>query len=859
METRHSFQCLVAICFHSVIILSITEAKQCGNGFYHVSNRTCIDDNECGDTQSISNARCGANTECHNTFGSFYCTCRKGYITQAGNANFTTMTNCHENNECYQKPPVCGENALCYNTLGSFYCLCMKGFITSSGLTNFTDGNAGCIDINECETNPCGLNATCTNKFGGFECTCDDGLVSTTGERTFTDKTKTQCRDINECSDQPDACGHNASCENTRGSFNCTCHRGFVATNGRHTFNNKTATQCKADLCLFRICGPNTECRHKAGRFYCECSEGFSSASGGTRVTMRAPCVDDNECLDAVKVCGPHSSCNNTVGSFSCTCDEGFVSANGEPSYTNKSETHCQDLASVVPKTSSLEDINLFADRSFASLSKIQNRNSTEYHMLISNFLELMEKYTIQAARNLQHKELKHFTTSDLEVVIQAIRNNTIPKDGRVKLATAKNSMVIGWNTVAGKESFDVAAAALISYKQLDSIMGASLSDDGSKETELDLISEVVTAAVTNTDTESLDEPVNLTFENNKYHNGTVKCVYWDSLANAWSVRGCKVDSTNRTYTMCSCTHLSSFAVLMALHKIKESDSYKLHVITTVGITLSLICLFVSILTFILCRSIKSVRTTIHTHLCVSLFLAELLFLIGISRTANKTGCALIAGFLHYLFLACFAWMLLEGVQLYLMVVKVFNAKSLRSKYMLLFGYGFPLVVVGIAAVAYSRGYGTDKYCWLDLNSGFVWAFLAPVCIIILVNAGFFIITVWRLVDKFSSLNPDMNELKKIRAFTFTAIAQLCLLGCTWVFGMLHFQEGTIAMAYIFTIVNSLQGAFIFILHCLFNKQVRDEYIKFFISVCHMKKASKYSEFSTSSTQGLKSTRETGM
>ncbi|GCB71087.1 hypothetical protein scyTo_0010927 [Scyliorhinus torazame] len=763
METRHSFQCLVAICFHSVIILSITEAKQCGNGFYRVSNRTCIDDNECGDTQSISNARCGANTECHNTFGSFYCTCRKGYITQAGNANFTTMTNCH--------------------------------------------------DINECETNPCGLNATCTNKFGGFECTCDDGLVSTTGERTFTDKTKTQCRDINECSDQPDACGHNASCENTRGSFNCTCHRGFVATNGRHTFNNKTATQCK----------------------------------------------DDNECLDAVKVCGPHSSCNNTVGSFSCTCDEGFVSANGEPSYTSKSETHCQDLASVVPKTSSLEDINLFADRSFASLSKIQNRNSTEYHMLISNFLELMEKYTIQAARNLQHKELKHFTTSDLEVVIQAIRNNTIPKDGRVKLATAKNSMVIGWNTVAGKESFDVAAAALISYKQLDSIMGASLSDDGSKETELDLISEVVTAAVTNTDTESLDEPVNLTFENNKYHNGTVKCVYWDSLANAWSVRGCKVDSTNRTYTMCSCTHLSSFAVLMALHKIKESDSYKLHVITTVGITLSLICLFVSILTFILCRSIKSVRTTIHTHLCVSLFLAELLFLIGISRTANKTGCALIAGFLHYLFLACFAWMLLEGVQLYLMVVKVFNAKSLRSKYMLLFGYGFPLVVVGIAAVAYSRGYGTDKYCWLDLNSGFVWAFLAPVCIIILVNAGFFIITVWRLVDKFSSLNPDMNELKKIRAFTFTAIAQLCLLGCTWVFGMLHFQEGTIAMAYIFTIVNSLQGAFIFILHCLFNKQVRDEYIKFFISVCHMKKASKYSEFSTSSTQGLKSTRETGM
>ncbi|XP_038640614.1 adhesion G protein-coupled receptor E1 isoform X4 [Scyliorhinus canicula] len=762
MVTQHCFLRLVAICFHSAIILSTTEANQCGTGFYRVPNMTCVDDNECDGSQDSSNARCGVNTECYNTVGSFYCTCKKGYSNQAGKANFTTMTNCHELNECYQKPPVCGQNAHCYNTLGSFYCLCVKGFITSSGITNFTDGNAGCIDINECETNPCGLNAICTNKFGSFECTCDDGFVSTTGEHIFTNKTKTQCQDVNEC-------------------------------------------------------------------------------------------------LDAEKACGPHSSCTNTEGYFFCTCEEGFVSTNGEPSYIDKMETRCQDLALLVPSASSLENISQFADLSFASLSKFQQRNSTEYHKLISNFLVVMEKYTIQAARNLQHEQRKNDSTSNFEVVMQAIRNNTIPKDGRVKLATAKNSMVIGWNTVAGKKSFDVAAAALISYKQLDSLMATSLSGDGSKETELDLISEVVTAAVTNTDTKNLDEPVNLTFENKKYHNGTVKCVSWDNTTYTWSAYGCKVNSTNRTYTVCSCTHLSSFAVLMALHEIKESDSYNLHLITTVGIILSLICLFVSILTFILCRSIRSIRTTIHTHLCVSLFLAEFLFLIGISWTANKTGCALVAGFLHYLFLACFAWMLLEGVQLYLMVVKVFNAKSLRSKYMLLFGYGFPLLVVGISAVAYSRGYGTDKYCWLDLTSGFVWAFLTPVCIIILVNAGFFIITVWRLVDKFASLNPDMNELKKIRAFTFTAIAQLCLLGCTWVFGMLHFQEGTIAMAYIFTIVNSLQGAFIFILHCLFNKQVRDEYIKFFISVCHMQKASKYSEFSTSSTQGLKSTRETGM
>ncbi|XP_041033089.1 adhesion G protein-coupled receptor E2-like isoform X2 [Carcharodon carcharias] len=757
MDTRSSFQLGLAICIFSVTYSA--KAKKCDPGFYLDSKRNCTDDNECGDNESTSSARCGAHTDCYNTQGSYYCTCKKGFSNQLGKTNFTSRMNCHEINECYQKPPVCGPNTICHNTMGSFYCLCKKGFITRLGLTNFTDGSAGCIDINECVTDICGLNAECTNTFGSFKCTCKKGF--TPGERTFTNKTKTGCQNVDECLNVMERCGPNANCVDALGSFNCSCKNGFVST-GEATFTDKTKIQCKA-------------------------------------------------------------------------------------------------LESLRPRSSSFQDVNTFVGQSIKSLFKFENRNSEEFHRLISNFLNIIEKYSIKAARNLSHEEIKNFSTDQFDVIIQAIRNNTIPKGRRAKLATANNIMDIDWNSVAGKESFDVAAAALISIKQLDCLMGANISDSADNETKLELISEVVTATVTNTDKENLAGNVILTFKHKKYNNQTTKCVYWDSLASVWSTHGCMLQHSNATHTVCTCTHLSSFAVLMALYEIKGPHIYNLDMITIVGIILSLVCLFISILTFTLCRSIKSIRTTIHTHLCLSLFLAELLFLIGISRTENKTGCAIVAGFLHYLFLTSFAWMLLEGVQLYLMVVKVFNAKSLQLKYMCLFGYGFPLLVVGISAAAYAQGYGTKEYCWLDLKSGFIWAFLIPVSLIILVNAGFFIITVWRLVDKFSSLNPDMNELKKIRAFTITAVAQLCLLGCMWIFGILHFQENTIAMTYIFTIINSLQGVFIFTLHCLFNKQVRDEYAKILVSICHMKKASKYSEFSTSSTQGLKSTHETGM
>lgn len=63
---------------------------------------------------------------------------------------------------------------------------------------------------------------------------------------------------------------------------------------------------------------------------------------------------------------------------------------------------------------------------------------------------------------------------------------------------------------------------------------------------------------------------------------------------------------------------------------------------------------------------------------------------------------------LHFFFLAVFAWMLLEGVQLYRMVVQVFNA-TIRPLYLFATGYGMPLVIVIISAVARPQGYGTEE------------------------------------------------------------------------------------------------------------------------------------------------------
>lgn len=51
--------------------------------------------------------------------------------------------------------------------------------------------------------------------------------------------------------------------------------------------------------------------------------------------------------------------------------------------------------------------------------------------------------------------------------------------------------------------------------------------------------------------------------------------------------------------------------------------------------------------------------------------------------------CGIIAGVLHYFFLAAFTWMLLEGFELYYMLVEVFQSRDSKKPYFYLFGYGW--------------------------------------------------------------------------------------------------------------------------------------------------------------------------
>ncbi|KAM9494358.1 adhesion G protein-coupled receptor E5 isoform 2-T2 [Clarias gariepinus] len=829
----------------------------------------------CNDINECEKNNCGVNSQCKNTLGSYYCTCKPGFVSSNGQEKFKAIqgVTCNDINECEENKTICGSNAICNNTIGSYYCTCNTGFVASHLQGKFNASqDVKCNDINECEENKtiCGFNATCNNTIGSYYCTCNRGFVASHLQGKFNASQDVKCNDINECEKNKTICGSNATCNNTIGSYYCTCNTSFVASHLQGKFNASQDVKCNdINECEENktICGSNAICNNTIGSYYCTCNTGFvaSHLQGKFNASQDVKCNDINECEKNETICGSNATCNNTIGSYYCTCNRGFVASHLQGKFNASqdvkcNELKCDDLYSENPSVQISEDLNQLLlelqskckekettgermleillealDRFLSKTSLTDTKIITALFKLVENILPLIGQ--LQTKSDIS----KSYLRARVQILVK--RSPNAPH-GMFSLSTNDTEFNSHWEAAVGDSYQGFASTSLFEYRSLNSSLINTFSNRSKISVDrCKLNSKVVTIAVTNPNTAHLKNPITLNFSHLQETQLKSVCVFWDSKleGGAWSTEGCNVIQNTTNYSVCSCTHLSSFAVLMALHEL--DDVFELQLITWIGLSLSLICLFICILTFWLIRSIQSTRTTIHLHLCISLFIADLIFLVGINQTGNKVGCSVVAGLLHFFFLAVFCWMCLEGVQLFRMVVLVFNT-TLKRVYLMAAGYGIPALIVIISAGINYEGYGTPRYCWLNLEKGFIWSFFGPVCVIIVVNAVFFLITVSKLAEKFNSLNPDLNSLKKIKTFTITAVAQLCVLGTMWIFGCFQFDNETLVMSYIFTVLNSLQGVLVFIMHCLLSKQVRDEYIRFLTCVTTLQKMS-YSEFST--------------
>uniref|UniRef100_A0A663DRU6 Adhesion G-protein coupled receptor D1 n=1 Tax=Aquila chrysaetos chrysaetos TaxID=223781 RepID=A0A663DRU6_AQUCH len=301
----------------------------------------------------------------------------------------------------------------------------------------------------------------------------------------------------------------------------------------------------------------------------------------------------------------------------------------------------------------------------------------------------------------------------------------------------------------------------------------------------------------------------------NKSNRVHLYCAFLDysNGTGVWSNEGCVRESGDLNYSVCLCNHLTNFAILMQVVPLKLTREHQvaLSSITYIGCALSIFCLTITLVTFAILSSVSTIRNQryhIHANLSFAVLVAQILLLTSFQFSPGTVPCKILAILLHFFFLSAFAWMLVEGFHLYSMVIKVFGSEESKHLYYYGIGWGKHLVAACFKSPhcrirLYSEAH--VKCCWLSLENGAIWAFVAPALFVILVNIGI-LIAVTRVISRISADNYKVHGDANAFKLTAKAVAVLLpILGSSWIFGILSVNAHALVFQYIFAVFNSLQ------------------------------------------------------
>ncbi|MFT7816820.1 adhesion G-protein coupled receptor G5-like isoform X1 [Arapaima gigas] len=337
-----------------------------------------------------------------------------------------------------------------------------------------------------------------------------------------------------------------------------------------------------------------------------------------------------------------------------------------------------------------------------------------------------------------------------------------------------------------------------------------------------DIASMVVGISVEGEVVTNLPEPVRIHF----YHtNGTmggsyqVCCVPADPQVR-WRRDGCDANTTSAKETVCSCSHLTYFALLLEVNKRNVFP----HLETLTWIT-GLCCAISAISCLLLIVLITRQRcsqktshqsTSDHRGLALAMFLLCVLFAFAgvVANVAPEKACTAYGATLHWALLSCACWMAMEILHTFWLIYMVMRP-FLKCRLQILVGFGLPILVVMIFSLSMdvygqrqlSSGEDDSRpflMCWikhtvgghlaLNVTLGF-FAFVVS-------SGGVMLLLVLRQVQ-------ERPEWKKNRVTFFSIWGLSLLFGLTWGLAFIHFGVLTVAIDFLFTIINSLQGFFL--------------------------------------------------
>ncbi|XP_063467897.1 adhesion G-protein coupled receptor G5 isoform X11 [Symphalangus syndactylus] len=254
--------------------------------------------------------------------------------------------------------------------------------------------------------------------------------------------------------------------------------------------------------------------------------------------------------------------------------------------------------------------------------------------------------------------------------------------------------------------------------------------------------------------------------------------------------------------------------------------------ISLVGCSISIVASLITVLLHFHFRKQSDSLTRIHMNLHASVLLLNVAFLLSPAFAMSPvpgSACTALAAALHYALLSCLTWMAIEGFNLYLLLGRVYNIYIRRYVLKLgVLGWGAPALLVLLSLSVKSSVYGPCTIPVFDSwengtgfqNMSICWV-RSPVVHSVLVMGYGGLTSLFNLVV----LAWALWTLRRLRARVDAPSARAChdtvtvlgltvLLGTTWALAFFSFGVFLLPQLFLFTILNSLYGFFLFLWFC---------------------------------------------
>ena len=267
---------------------------------------------------------------------------------------------------------------------------------------------------------------------------------------------------------------------------------------------------------------------------------------------------------------------------------------------------------------------------------------------------------------------------------------------------------------------------------------------------------------------------------------------------------------------------------------LEEVVEHSLKIITIVGLSLSVGSLCTLLITYSIFSELRTLPGISLMNLSFSVLTSHLLWLVGSGLTSETKLCTAISVGLHFVFLTSFIWMSIIAKDTWCAFTKNrcstngMTQREKRKRYLrsMAIGWVSPLMFCLFTFTldktnTVDIGYGGTEGCWIQSTSSNLYFFAAPMGVLLLLNAVFFILTVKSIRESVKKLQMATGKKRSKRELgIFVRIS--ALMGFTWVFGFMSSLH--LYLSYAFVISCTLQGVYIAVAF-LFTKRIMKLYL----------------------------------